>query len=573
MNHLIGSFGKAASNFFHERFSNLDDRMIKIESKDSLFCAIAQHDEQLDAITIANQDGLLLGNVFDRKTYAPINHFEDYIQPHLLMNKYWGRFSGVMYNQANKSISLVRDPLGIQTLFYTKFRDGLLFSSSLSPLIDLLDHKPKLNWQYFAEFLVEQNFVVPQTPLKNVSELLPGMHLKTDLHGAEQHTFEWQIPTQHMTDEHHIVETVLDKLKKSTKAWVGSNKKITLQLSGGVDSSSILCLLKEIAPHIEIQAIHFNDKTTKASQEISHAEKIARECNIELIKMEFEDTKFFEPIPSFWKPDKPSTGMTGFRSIQTFENYAKDSLVMSGQGGDHVFLAPPPEESIADYWLDNGLRGISGITHQLSSVYRTSWLSLMKQNVGTLKNYYLKRTNNNQYNLNNPMFSPAFASTIKLAPFYLQNRLKGFPPAKAKQIETLYHAIAYLDQIDKKIVTYPLLSLPVVECALQIPTYMSIKNGYNRYFLRKAINKINDTQVIWRRDKGEVSASVIKKLKNEFEPLHELIMNGMLLNNGVLNKEWVTSRLNHIRHGNPQNLIEIFRIVGAELWLKQWQYS
>ena len=567
---LIGGFGKTATDLIQKHFSHNNNNTVRVSSHDGLFCAVAHSNMQLDTVTIDNQEGLLLGKIFNKETYEPIREFQKYIQPSILLNNYWGRFSGAMYSPSCKKISLVRDPLGLETLYYMPFQDGILFSTKLSHLVDSLKIKPAIDWHYFAEYLIEKNYLVPQTPFEGIYELLPGIHLKGDLNGTMNQTFEWQIPTERIINEKSIEEMVLDTLKKSTEAWIGNNKKITLQLSGGVDSSSILCLLKHIAPHATIQGIHYNDSKNPASQEIAYAQKIAADCNIPLIEIDFQDAKLFEPLPSDWRPDKPNTGMTSYSSTQKLKDLACNSIIISGQGGDHVFLAPPPEESIADYWLDKGLRGISGITHELSNVYRTSWLALAKTNLKVLKYYYLGQMNHDKDNTQNTMLAPDFAQKMPPTSFYLENVLKNFPPAKAKQIELLYHAVAYADQIDETLVIYPILSLPVVECALKIPTYMTIKDGYNRYYLRKAISRIHSSKVIWRLNKGEVSTSIIKALQKEYDGLVELISSGMLIKHGVLDKQWLESKFDKIRHGDSSDLLPLFRIIGTELWFKQW---
>jgi asparagine synthase (glutamine-hydrolysing) len=569
MTFLLGGFGKTATTLIGEKFT--DSNATRIMSDDGLFYAVSQGNDQLDAITIDNNNGLLLGTVFTKETYEPIKAFNKSIKTTDLMNNYWGRFSGALYNSSAKKVSLVRDPLGLETLYYMPLKDGMLFSNKLVNLVDLLEEKPEINWHYFAEFLVEQNFLISKTPFNGITELLPGMHLQADLNGNIKQTFEWHIPTEKVTDEKAIEDMVFDTFKNSTHAWAKNNKKITLQLSGGVDSSSILCMLKHVVPNTEIQAVHYNDSKTVASQEIAYAQKIADECNIPLKIMDFQESKMFEPLPADWRPEKPTTGTHGYHTAQKFINIAQSSMILSGQGGDHVFLAPPPEESIADYWLDNGLRGISTIMHEITSIYRTSWLALLKTNMRALKYYLLGKRIPNQYAVSD-MLAPDFANQLKYESFYLTPYLKKFTPAKARQIEALYHAVAYKDDIDP-IVTYPLLSLPVVEAALKIPTYLSIKDGYNRYYQRKATSRINPTQVIWRRDKGEVSASVIKGLQKELEPLIELISSGLLLKHGVIDKHWVQDRFNRIRHGDASELLPLFRIIGAELWFKQWSYN
>ncbi len=334
----------------------------------------------------------------------------------------------------------------------------MLFSTCLPTLIDSLTIKPSIDWHYFAEFLLERNYLVPQTPFEGVHELLPGINLSYDLNGNIHQKFEWQIPTDKITNEKDIEEMLFDTLIKSTKAWVGNNKKITLQLSGGVDSSSILCLLKHIAPHANIQGIHYNDSKNPASQEIAYAQKIADECSTPLIEMDFQDAKLFDQLPPHWRPDKPSTGMTSYSSVKKLKAHTGNGLLMSGQGGDHVFLAPPPQESIADYWLENGLGGISGVTHEISSIYRTSWSALAKTNIKALINYYLGKESVSQImSIDHAMLNQEFARTMHSEPFYLENRLKNFSPAKAQHIKMLYHAVAYSDKLDGSNVIYQIM--------------------------------------------------------------------------------------------------------------------
>jgi asparagine synthase (glutamine-hydrolysing) len=573
MKFLIGGFGAEVSKLIEQHFTQTQD-LVHVQSRDGLFYTVADGNRQAETITMGNGEGLLLGNIFDKETYASINTFHRSLQPVALMNKYWGRYSGALYNPTSKKLSLVRDPLGLETLYYMQYQNGILFSSCLPTLIDILSIKPSIDWHYFAEFLLEKNYLVPQTPFENVHELLPGIHLISDLNGNIEQTFEWHIPTDKLTDEKEIEEKLLDVLIKSTKAWVSNHEKISLQLSGGVDSSSILCLLKHIAPQVYIQGIHYNDSKNPASQEIGYAKQISEDCNIPLFELDFQDSQLFYPLPHSWRPDKPSTGMTNYNSVEQLKNIMGDSLLLSGQGGDHVFLVPPPQESIADYWLENGLMGISDITHELSSIFRTSWIALAKTTIKALKNYYLgKESVFSSYEIDYTMLNQKFVSIVRSQPFYLESNLKNFHPAKALHIKMLYHAVAYADSFDNSNVIYPLLSLPVVECGLQIPTYRSIKDGYNRYYFRKAISKINATKVIWRRNKGEVSASLIKGLQKEFATLETFLNEGLLLKNKVLDAQWLENRLNKIRHGDARDLIPLFRVIGAERWFAQWQLN
>ena len=572
MSFFIGGIGSAATNLVKNHFSTNDD-LVKVCSHDGNFLVISRGDKQIDTVIVGDNEGLLLGNIFDKNVYNSVDSFEKVVNPGTLMNNYWGRYSGALYNPETKMLSLVRDPLGLEALFYMPYKDGMIFSSSLPKLYDVLLQKPEIDWHYFAEFLLEKNYLIPETPFKNVCELLPGICL-TYNDGSITQEFLWKIPTKSTTNDKEIEGTLLNTLIKSTKAWTKKHEKISLQLSGGVDSSSILCLLKECAPNADIQGIHYNDTKNVASQEIEYAQQISKDCNTPLLHIDFQDARLFDPLPQTWRPDKPSTGMVTHSSVKKLMEYTGDGLLFSGQGGDHVFLAPPPQESIADYWLEKGLRGISNVVHEIGSIYRTSWPALAKTTFKTLHNYYFgKEIRMQEFNLDHEMLTKNYTDNVQKKSFYLDKHLKQFKPAKALHIKLLYHAVAYSDSIKEAHVIYPLLSMPVVECGLRIPTYQSIKNGYNRYYFRKAVSRINPTKVIWRLNKGEVSASLVKALKKELEPLIALVENGLLLKNNVIDRVWFENRVERIRHGDAKDLLPLFRIIGAERWFKQWKLN
>ena len=44
----------------------------------------------------------------------------------------------------------------------------------------------------------------------------------------------------------------------------------------------------------------------------------------------------------------------------------------------------------------------------------------------------------------------------------------------------------------------------------------------------------------------------------------------MFLKHVILDKQWLKSKFDKIRHGDSSDLIPLFRIIGTELWFKQW---
>ena len=121
-----------------------------------------------------------------------------------------------------------------------------------------------------------------------------------------------------------------------------------------------------------------------------------------------------EGLAEKFLPNKPNTFLFGHTRYQQLENILIQNgcfEIMSGQGGDHIFISPEPEYALADYWLDQGLQGITKPLHQLSGVYRKPWLSIIGQNLQALGRYYQKKCLKEKKEV--PCLSQDFLKTFK----------------------------------------------------------------------------------------------------------------------------------------------------------------
>ncbi len=158
--------------------------------------------------------------------------------------------------------------------------------------------------------------------------------------------------------------------------------------------------------------------------------------------------------------------------------------IKNGQGGDHVFLAPYPNDCLADYWFDKGLRGITNPLKELSSINRMPLWEITRDTIKNIIAHYYNKNEicENEY----AYFSKDFRYNYKSDEFFLQSKINKFYPAKKDHIKGIFHGILFADRnlrIPDCTITHPLLSQPVVEMGLRIPTYQSFKNGFDRIFL------------------------------------------------------------------------------------------
>ena len=273
-------------------------------------------------------------------------------------------------------------------------------------------------------------------------------------------------------------------------------------------------MLKKVAlPEQRIVGFNFFHPAVASSDEREHAKKVATACQVDVDYINLQDYAYlnFQTVERF---DKPSSFLLDLgwnkemaRRIQSYG----DLEIMCGQGGDHLFMAPPPVESIADYLILQGFRGITPKIKDISAYYRMPLLSVLSKNLSSFVHY--KRGNLKHIELlyeptnwMNQSFKEKLNKDIFQVPFW--HKLKNLPPAKVQHIFALYQATLYIDRghrIAHKPVINPLLSQPLVELALAVPTYQLYGNGYDRVQFRKAMYQFTKHDYIWRKTKGETS--------------------------------------------------------------------
>ena len=591
---LLGMFGQCSSFSQKKHLTTIVKSYAQKETlqqipfnKGIIYTGYAHNEPDFsDPITSLPQNqGFFVGKLFDKYNFLPASFTTADAHaivhdPTIIMQKWWGRYVATLYNSTTKQCTLLRDPQGLSTLFYTTIGDDIIFSSDLALLYDVLEKKPALNHDYFTEYIVGINYASPLTPFEGILELLPGMGLQIQSNG--NHTLKqlWNV-AQHnssfITDVNAFEEELLATMRSCVKAWVGNSKGICLELSGGADSSGLMILLRDILPeHNNLIGINYIDSKTPSSNEIEHAQEVANICNARLHFIDWQHSSLLDPLPQHWRPNKPTTFLIFAQTSQQLQNFVVENgcdQIMNGQGGDHVFLAPQPIDSLADYWLDKGLRGITQPLNALASTNRMPWWMLIRDTTAKIAQYYWNKNNKAVHNDGKIYFDPAFAYQHNNNDFYLQKSIAFFYPAKKIHVQSLFHGVAYADRnqrIAGHTVTHPLLSQPIVELALRIPTYQSFNNGFDRIFFRNSVSRIKKPNALWRTIKGETNSSMAKSFAMHANDVQDVILDGYFGKNNIVNKQWFMQEMAKVRHGHIQNLWPVIRFLTAQRWLDQW---
>ncbi len=258
------------------------------------------------------------------------------------LEKLRGMFSFCVYDKKNKSFFLARDRFGIKPLLYYQDNNNFIFSSELKPFLNSRIIDNEVDSEAISQYYRYGSIKQPKTILKNVKSLLPGhyMIVSKDLKVQQKKYYDFQsesLKIQKINDYHNAVNLVKNELESATKYHMVSDVEVGAFLSGGIDSSAVVGLMKKFS----------NDKIRTFSIGFKNNHEVEDETDIAKRTSKFLNTKHHSILidgnyvknifEKFIKSiDQPSIdGLNTF--IVSMETSKHMKVALSGLGGDELF--------------------------------------------------------------------------------------------------------------------------------------------------------------------------------------------------------------------------------------------
>lgn len=191
-----------------------------------------------------------------------------------------GMFAFVIYDKQLGTLTCVRDGFGIKPLYYSCTKDGFAFSSEISALHKLLPEAPSLNLQSTYEYLENGRYDDDgSTFFDGVEELKPGHILALDLDNIGCPSIvRWWWPSIAERTDLSFADAVL-KLRHmfldNVRLHLRSDVAIGAALSGGVDSSSVVCAMRYLEPTMPIHTFSY----------VARGSALDEECWVDLVNL------------------------------------------------------------------------------------------------------------------------------------------------------------------------------------------------------------------------------------------------------------------------------------------------
>lgn len=183
-----------------------------------------------------------------------------------------GEFAIALWDKKKKILSLIRDRLGIRPVYYSYVNGGLIFASELKSVLCYEKIERKFNEEALDKYLTLRYVLGDESIIKGVYRLPAASILIFTKEGESRIWKYWELSFEEIKikKEAEYVEEFTSLLTDSVRLRLRSDVPVGAFLSGGVDSSTVVSMMKSAGiRNIKTYCIGFGtdiDETKSASR-------------------------------------------------------------------------------------------------------------------------------------------------------------------------------------------------------------------------------------------------------------------------------------------------------------------
>jgi asparagine synthase (glutamine-hydrolysing) len=259
-----------------------------------------------------------------------------------------GMFAFVLYDEKKQKLFGGRDRLGKKPFFYSLDNQSFEFASALKP-ITLGNAQKELDERAVSQFLLKGYASEPRSIYKGVEKLKAAHTFTYDLTTNNFETRQyWEIDQKSpFQGSYEAAKTQLhNTLRDAVEKRMIADVPLGVFLSGGIDSSLVAAIAKNLSGGIQTFSVKFDEK---GFDESPHARAVAQHLSThhtEITCNYAEGIELIEQMPNFYQ--EPFGDSSAIPSMLLAKHTRKHvTVALSGDGGDESFLGYERYERIA----------------------------------------------------------------------------------------------------------------------------------------------------------------------------------------------------------------------------------
>lgn len=554
-------------------------------------------------ILLQQDAGVILGTVFDRSA-SPIDAVErtpsidarttaDILRTNgqSLVESHWGSYILFLRRPQERTISVLRGPVGTLACYYLTHHRCTLLVSNAADLSWLYEGVLSINWDCIRGQAAAGDFLTQETALSEVAATICGQCL--EIHdGQIIHRSYWtpsSAPCLPVTDFYEAAASMFLETHRCVSAWASLHDTVLLSLSGGLDSSVVLSYLQYPPHRTRVVAVNFYSEGSGDERRFARSmaertdtplEEIPSNCNIDL-RNSLRCALTASPVQNF----------TAFDTEPVLQKVARAwnaTAIFTGEAGDDVLGHAPSPEALTEI-LQHPEQLHRFVTAALDfaeltriSVWRAMHLANQHRKwLRQIKTWsaYRHRRLAGQSDENSLVSDEAMRAYEDMIPRFTHpwfQDANSVPPGKAMLIHSIIEATSSVSEspfteVGSVPMMSPLISQPLLEAVLRIPSYMHFSRAENGAVARAAFRMALSPLVLNRgTGKGAPAVWARRLLDANVGFLSELLLDGLLAQRGILDRVKLQTLLSKEISRTRLGMAELIRQVYIEMWLRRW---
>lgn len=520
-------------------------------------------------------------------TEAIVHAYEEYGED--CVTRFNGMFAFAIWDGKQERLLLARDRLGVKPLYYFVNERCLLFGSEPKALLKHPEMPKALDLEALDHYVTFEYIPAPLSIFQGMHKLLPG-HLLVLQHGQVRCRRYWELnPTTTHEREDEIGHAFYDLLKDAVRLRLISDVPLGAFLSGGIDSSTIVCLMSEIMDRpVKTFSIGFEDPSYN---ELPYARAAAQHFGTEHCEALLQPDVVHLITDLLRYLDEPMADVSIFPTYLVSQLARQQvTVVLSGDGGDELLAG-------YDWYIADQL---ARTYDHLPAAVRHRWLPQVFS--------YLPPTSRKKGLVNKlKRFVDGAALPEALQHFRWNVYL---PEASKRQLYTadLYQALAHQDtyarfteylhacpdadrlwqqqyadintflvddillKVDRMSMAHsleartPFLDYRVVEFAMGLPRHLKLRGRQSKYLLKQQMASKLPREILTRGKEG-FSIPMKNWLQQELRPLlHDVLSPARLKREGLFNPAWVERLTSEHVQGKANHAHQLWTLMLFEIW-------
>lgn len=519
---------------------------------------------------------------------------------------YDGRESGQLNGVKPGDLLLFRDGLGVKPLYYSETHQGFLFASELKSLLKCSETSKELDLESLIYLMTYLYSPAPQSPLKHIKKVEPGEWLLVRDGQIHSKKYFYDIPygqTLKWDSEREIAEELRSILEAASKRQMISDVPIGAFLSGGLDSTAVVALMRKARPNSNFHCFTIGHSEAKNNlrNDLFYAKRVASQLDLPLTIVEVTPKDFKDIETVIFHLDEPQADPAALNAL-LISKKAREmgvKVLLSGAGGDDIFSGYPRHvaaelETVWQLFPTFLRRGMGSLSEKVLSNYGGA--SLLKHDRSRKVAKVLESL---QWDLKKRLYSYFMCNFPAAVGPLLGERFKGISPpqiawqpfdrtlGRMPSDETVLNQMLYLETkhflsdhnlnyVDKMSmsqgveVRVPLIDKDVVDFVAKIPSHLKMKKLETKYIFKQAIRDVVPSEILTRKKQG-FGLPIRQWLKTELRDiLEDTLSENSIRSRGLFNPKTVRDLMEKDSKGYLDATFILFSLVSIEAWCRQF---